>query len=442
MIVWGGDTPAGGTYDPVSDSWTSMSAVGAPSARNGHTAVWTGSRMVVWGGSSTATGGVYDPATDTWTATSMVNAPSGRSEHTAVWTGSRMIVWGGSDSGGRLATGASYDPSTDTWTPIRPATIGRNKHAAVWTGSKMIVWGGYTAGAGYPFSSTGESYDPATDTWAPLETAPLSPRVSPSAVWTGSKMIVWGGASADYLKTGGVYDPATGAWSQTDPVGAPSGRYEHVAVWTGARMLVWGGAGWALTTTNTGGLYDPIADSWTPTSMDAVPIPRFFFAGVWTGEKLIVWGGRESGSTVAVTATGGVLHGVAPPPTPTDFHTLTPCRLLDTRDAGGPTGGSPLAGSSIRPFAITGGTCGVPLAARAVSLNVTATQASANGHLTLFAGDAAGPPVASTVNFVPGVTRANNAVVPLSTDGAGAIQVKNGSAAPVHVILDVNGYFQ
>ena len=35
------------------------------------------------------------PCTDQWTATSTTNAPSGRDRHTAVWTGSEMIVWGG-----------------------------------------------------------------------------------------------------------------------------------------------------------------------------------------------------------------------------------------------------------------------------------------------------------------------------------------------------------
>ena len=56
------------------------------------------------------TGGQYDPATDTWTATSTTNAPDPRFYHTAVWTGSEMIVWGGFlvdvlNSGGR------YDPA-------------------------------------------------------------------------------------------------------------------------------------------------------------------------------------------------------------------------------------------------------------------------------------------------------------------------------------------
>ena len=52
-----------------------------------------------------------------WTATGLANAPLARDLHTAVWTGSRMIVWGGNGYGGALNTGALYDPATDTWTP-------------------------------------------------------------------------------------------------------------------------------------------------------------------------------------------------------------------------------------------------------------------------------------------------------------------------------------
>jgi hypothetical protein len=48
----------------------------------------------------------------------------------------------------------------------------------------------------------------------------------------------------------------------------------------------------------------------------------------------------------------------------------------------------------------------------------------------------------SSINFTAGVTRANNAAVPLATDGTGTIGVQNGSAGMVHLVLDVNGYFQ
>ena len=66
--------------------------------------------MIVWGGEDDPfgntnylnTGGRYNPSTNTWTATTTVNAPSGRAGHTAIWTGSEMIVWGGYERGGNF----------------------------------------------------------------------------------------------------------------------------------------------------------------------------------------------------------------------------------------------------------------------------------------------------------------------------------------------------
>ncbi len=74
---------------------------------------------------------------DTWTATTLTNAPAARNLHTAVWTGSEMIVWGGDNSGGLLNTGGRYNPSTDSWTATSTtnAPAARNVHTAVWTGS-------------------------------------------------------------------------------------------------------------------------------------------------------------------------------------------------------------------------------------------------------------------------------------------------------------------
>jgi len=130
MLVWGGVNVqgylnSGGRYDPATDSWTATSTAGAPSPRYRHTAVWTGSAMLVWGGVNAGylnTGGRYDPATDSWTATSTANAPSPRDKHTAVWTGSAMLVWGGTDftewpsafnTGGSYALGHAVDDDGD-----------------------------------------------------------------------------------------------------------------------------------------------------------------------------------------------------------------------------------------------------------------------------------------------------------------------------------------
>ena len=55
--------------------------------------------MIVWGGNGTGgdlnTGGRYNPSTDSWVATTTTGAPDARVLHTAVWTGTEMIVWGG-----------------------------------------------------------------------------------------------------------------------------------------------------------------------------------------------------------------------------------------------------------------------------------------------------------------------------------------------------------
>jgi hypothetical protein len=122
----------------------------APSGRSGHTAVWTGSEMIVWGGvdgvDARATGGRYNPATNAWTPTSVdANAPSQRSGHRAVWTGAQMIVWGGYDGGTYVNTGARYDPAADSWAPTSVnagVPSSRSGFTAVWTGSRMVIWGG------------------------------------------------------------------------------------------------------------------------------------------------------------------------------------------------------------------------------------------------------------------------------------------------------------
>jgi hypothetical protein len=126
----------------------------------------------------------------------------------------------------------------------------------------------------------------------------------------------------------------------------------------------------------------------------------------------------------------------APPPASADYYTLTPCRLVDTRAAQAPV----LAASERRVFAITGGACGVPATAKAVAVNVTVTGAAAPGHIRLAPGN--GLTESSAINFVPGVTRANNGVVLLATDATGGVSATNRSTGAAHLVLDVSGYFE
>src|SRR4029077_11164827 len=229
------------------DQWGATSTSNAPGGRSFHTAVWTGSEMIVWGANG-ITGSRYNPSTDSWTATSTTNAPTARNEHTAVWTGSEMIVWGG--SGATLwDTGGRYNPTTNSWiaTSITNAPIGRYDHTAVWTGTEMIVWGGWVLGGPLATTNTGGRYNPSTNTWtATITTNAPSARSQHTAVWTGSEMIVWGGFYYNgqydqYWNTGGSYHPSTDSWTATSTTNAPSDRAIHTAVWTGSEMIVWGG---------------------------------------------------------------------------------------------------------------------------------------------------------------------------------------------------------
>lgn len=125
----------------------------------------------------------------------------------------------------------------------------------------------------------------------------------------------------------------------------------------------------------------------------------------------------------------------------TRFHPLPPCRLLDTRAADGPLGGPALAPEESRAFPVAG-TCGIPADAVSLSVNLTVTAPLTEGFLVVYAGDGATAPETSSLNFRPGQTRANNALVSLATDGSGRVRVKNRSTGTSHAILDVNGYFR
>jgi len=337
MIVWGGfDDGAylnsGGRYDPSTDSWFATSATGAPEWRDIHTAVWTGSEMIVWGGYNDSssymnTGGRYNPSTDSWVATASAGAADRRGFHTAVWSGSEMIVWGGYN-GSALDTGGRYNPSTDTWTATSTinAPAARQFQTAVWTGSEMIVWGGDDAT--FQRLNTGARYNPSTDSWIATSSSNApNGRFYHTAVWTGSEMIVWGGGNTGQLDTGGRYDPSTDSWTATTRTSAPDRRQEHTAVWTGTEMIVWGGwfedAHGITHDLDTGGRYIPETDSWIATSTGNAPIGRASHTAVWTGSEMIVWGGLAS---IDFLRTGGryCAQSGSPTPTPTVTATQTP----------------------------------------------------------------------------------------------------------------------
>jgi hypothetical protein len=117
------------------------------------------------------------------------------------------------------------------------------------------------------------------------------------------------------------------------------------------------------------------------------------------------------------------------------FVPITPCRVVDTRNAAGPFGGPELSGDSVRSFTIPSGSCGIPSTAQAYSFNVTVVPNGTLGWLTIWPTGQAQPHV-STLNS-DGRTKANAAIVPAGTGGAVSVFVTD----PTQVILDINGYF-
>jgi N-acetylneuraminic acid mutarotase len=254
MIVFGGGAlytdpmTAGWRYSLASHRWSPAGGAEAPAGRVDHSLLWTGNTLIVWGGLRFERqprdrwlwlplddGGRYNPAHNQWSPLSTTSAPSPRSEHSTVWTGTEMIVWGGSD-GGR------YNPATDTWSPVSlvGAPDTRFAHSAIWTGTEMIVWGGVN---GSSVLNSGARYAPATNTWSPLPSVQApSPRFDHSAVWTGREMIVWGGTgstdSANPLPqtSGARYSPATDTWSPMASTNAPPPG--TAATWSGEVMIV------------------------------------------------------------------------------------------------------------------------------------------------------------------------------------------------------------
>lgn len=126
---------------------------------------------------------------------------------------------------------------------------------------------------------------------------------------------------------------------------------------------------------------------------------------------------------------------VAPPDT--SYVPLSPVRLLDTR-VPNPSGVAKLAAGKPMRVAIAG-RGGIPADAIAITGNLTVTNSTTAGYVTL--GPIVGPtPATSTINAPKGDVRANGVTVPLDREGKLEAVFAGGSGS-AHLVLDVTGYF-
>ena len=151
------------------------------------------------------------------------------------------------------------------------------------------------------------------------------------------------------------------------------------------------------------------------------------------------------GAAVAVSlGTGGIglVHATVDSGDRPILVDINPCRLTDTRpDTQVGPRATPLGEGEQYDVTAHGvnGNCNIPSEAIALSLNVTALNATAPTFVTVFPTDEA-QPVTSNLNLVPGQSPTPNAVT-TGLDGAGAFSLYNAFGT-TDVIVDVNGYYE
>jgi hypothetical protein len=147
-------------------------------------------------------------------------------------------------------------------------------------------------------------------------------------------------------------------------------------------------------------------------------------------------------STPTATSTPSKTPTPTPTPTPAPparLYTVSPCRVADTRNPDGPSGGPALTANTFRSFPVAN-ICQIPSSATAVAINVGIVLPTDVGDLRVYPGGGS-PPMTSTINFRAGSIRTNNAVIALGPGGQIAVQCDMPSGS-THMFFDVFGYFQ
>jgi hypothetical protein len=152
-------------------------------------------------------------------------------------------------------------------------------------------------------------------------------------------------------------------------------------------------------------------------------------------------------NSLALNGTTANLQALASPTSGLVYNIITPCRILDTREA---AGGGQFAADSMRSFeaarpggsfASQGGSatdCGIPADPAAVVLNVVSAHPAGGGYLTLFPYGVA-QPLSSTVNNTVGSDVANETIVKLTVGDVADFSIYAYEATDV--VADVVGYF-
>jgi hypothetical protein len=300
-------------YNPATHSWRRLADPPGPRESLGsNPATWTGKEMLVWPSKA------FNPRTNLWRRLPAAPTDAGG---LVVWSGRELIGWGGGCCGDAFSDGAAYRPATNSWRKLARSPLAGSQHpVGAWTGRELMIFVGGLDPDGKPWPARlarAAAYNPTTNRWRRIAQLP-GPRGGATAVWDGRELLVVGGAGralpgrpAPLARVGFAYNPATNRWRRLSPM--PSGRAGAAVVWTGKRILVWGGSlngdGKPPVFPVHGLAYDPKADRWS--TLPQSPLQgRLDPTAVWTGSQLILWGGDKPATPLG-TGTKYLADGAA-----------------------------------------------------------------------------------------------------------------------------------
>ncbi|MFK7828091.1 MAG: Kelch repeat-containing protein [Oligoflexales bacterium] len=334
LLVWGGIigglspgySSSGGGYNPTMNQWITISTNNQPSERFGHCAVWTGSRMFIWGGENAgglrSDGYLYDPGTNSWSVVSSTDAPSARLWHNCTLYSEKIYLWGGvsGDDSDILGSGAIYDPSNDSWKSM--SATGSLPYAESMFGTSFVAGSQilYYSAVNTQISA----YDPSNDIWQSLsDTGIPESRYGFAYNFHSNNNLfyVWGGGKAgggENLQDLHQYDVSNDTWTILSITNAPGARIGASMNLLDDQLYVWGG--WAASGDSTlkdGGIYSIDADTWGTLNTGASPTARILHSHTSTDTGFIIWGGtgylpeRSSGDQVIAYLRNGAKQAIA-----------------------------------------------------------------------------------------------------------------------------------
>jgi hypothetical protein len=226
--------------------------------------------------------------------------PEWRDGAATVWTGSKLLYWGGVPRGQRTDVPAAddgwfFDPTDQQWAPIPSAPVALRRGWGTWTGTEALFWGErdplQETDTPKPSWSTVLAFDPSASTWRELPPSPHEPEWGGAWTWTGHELVVVGGGRPDSATalSGAALDPIAGSWRAIAEAPAPLSLAD--AVWTGTEVVAIGSAldagNHATTNTAIAESYSPAADSWR--RLPDAPLSPQASSAVWFDDEIVAW---------------------------------------------------------------------------------------------------------------------------------------------------------